>query len=236
MYLTNKYTRWYYNIIANAQSRTIAGYTEKHHIIPRSLGGTNSKSNLVHLTAREHFICHLLLTKMTLGNDMYKMKYALNMISNIKNIGAGRYTPSSKLYEYVRKCHFDAIKNIWTDEKRTEHAEKISKATLGSKKSEKAKESYRNKTWTEKAIRNRLNNCLANASKRKGTKNPKHGQQIFLNYVLKNKDTIKRIWELFNSGLNRRQISLNLDISWDKVNLAINKKEQILIVMENQNY
>jgi hypothetical protein len=73
MYLQNKYTRWYYNIILGAQTRTISGYTEKHHIIPRSLGGSNAKDNLVALTAREHFICHLLLTRMTHGQNKNKM-------------------------------------------------------------------------------------------------------------------------------------------------------------------
>jgi 5-methylcytosine-specific restriction endonuclease McrA len=58
MYLQNKYTRWYYNIIQRAQQRNISGYTEKHHIIPRSFGGSNQKENLVALTAREHFVCH----------------------------------------------------------------------------------------------------------------------------------------------------------------------------------
>ena len=39
-------------------------YTEKHHIIPRCLGGLDLPSNLVILTAREHYTCHQLLTKM----------------------------------------------------------------------------------------------------------------------------------------------------------------------------
>ena len=39
-------------------------YTESHHIIPRCLGGGNETSNLVLLTAREHFIAHRLLSKM----------------------------------------------------------------------------------------------------------------------------------------------------------------------------
>lgn len=67
MYLQNKYTRWYYNIVNAAQNRSINGYVEKHHIIPKSLGGSNKKINIVSLTAREHFICHWLLTKMTHG-------------------------------------------------------------------------------------------------------------------------------------------------------------------------
>lgn len=38
-------------------------YTEKHHIIPRSLGGGNNHENLVLLTAREHLLTHRLLWK-----------------------------------------------------------------------------------------------------------------------------------------------------------------------------
>jgi len=62
MYLQNKYSKCYFNIINRAKSREIAPntYTEKHHIISKSCGGDNSSANLVKLTAREHFICHLL--------------------------------------------------------------------------------------------------------------------------------------------------------------------------------
>ena len=62
-------------IIDRAKSRTLLAneYYEKHHIIPKSLGGTNEKENLVSLTAREHFICHLLLLKITEGKNYYKM-------------------------------------------------------------------------------------------------------------------------------------------------------------------
>lgn len=39
-------------------------YGEIHHIIPRCLGGADSKNNLIRITAREHFICHALLAEM----------------------------------------------------------------------------------------------------------------------------------------------------------------------------
>lgn len=63
------YKTIYYKIIENAKKETEnenrhVGYYEKHHIQPKSLGGTNDKENLVKLTAREHFICHWLLVKM----------------------------------------------------------------------------------------------------------------------------------------------------------------------------
>ena len=45
-FLKNKYTKWYYSIINNAQNREINDYTESHHIIPKSLGGNNSIENL----------------------------------------------------------------------------------------------------------------------------------------------------------------------------------------------
>lgn len=38
-------------------------YVEQHHIIPRSEGGLDEPDNLVNLTAREHYIAHLLLAK-----------------------------------------------------------------------------------------------------------------------------------------------------------------------------
>lgn len=63
------YKAIYYKIIEKAKKETengnrYVGYYEKHHIQPKSLGGTNDKKNLVKLTAREHFLCHWLLVKM----------------------------------------------------------------------------------------------------------------------------------------------------------------------------
>lgn len=62
------YQNIYQQLVERAKSRTIDGYTEKHHIVPRCLGGSDTKDNLVSLTAREHFIAHLLLVKIHNGN------------------------------------------------------------------------------------------------------------------------------------------------------------------------
>ena len=177
MYLQNKYTSWYNNIIKRAQSRVLSAdtYTEKHHIIPKSLGGSNAKSNIVCITSREHFVCHLLLTKMTTGNNLFKMKHAVSMLMNAKNIGNGRYIPSSRLYEYVKKCHLEAINEGWTIEKRKRQSEKLidyySKVDKTSvayiSRNEKIKHYQGSKVWTNKAIESRLKNCLENANDRK---------------------------------------------------------------------
>ena len=106
----NKYTRWYNNITEQAKTRTIDGYTEKHHIIPRSLGGSNNADNLVRLTAREHFVCHWLLTKMHLGEARGKMINALYLMQG-KNKYQDRYI-NSKVYEKLRQEYSQYISNL----------------------------------------------------------------------------------------------------------------------------
>lgn len=66
-FLKNKYTKYYFLIINNSKNRT-KQYSEKHHIIPKSFGGTDDSENLVDLTPREHFICHMLLTKIGINH------------------------------------------------------------------------------------------------------------------------------------------------------------------------
>lgn len=103
MYLQNKYTNWYFSIISNAKSRTcLEGYSELHHIIPKSLGGSNDPSNLARLSAREHFICHLLLPKMVEGKGRQKMIYACWAMANQKRPNQNRYTVNSRLYNIVK--------------------------------------------------------------------------------------------------------------------------------------
>jgi hypothetical protein len=102
-FLPNKYTNWYLSIISKARDRTVTGYAEKHHIIPKSLGGSNKQSNLVKLTAREHFICHWLLTKMV--NDTkskYQMWNAFSCMLYRENPNQKRYKVNSKIFENIK--------------------------------------------------------------------------------------------------------------------------------------
>ena len=67
-------------IIKRAQNRTLEGYSELHHILPKCLGGTDDPSNLIRLTAREHFIIHKILV--ILNPNESKLHYALWSITN----------------------------------------------------------------------------------------------------------------------------------------------------------
>jgi hypothetical protein len=103
MFLDNKYTKYYYQIIDRAKNRVLDEYTEMHHIIPKSLGGTNLIDNLVRLTAREHVICHMLLTKMTLNRYKAKMVFALWSMITMHNEYHRRYCVTARQYENIKK-------------------------------------------------------------------------------------------------------------------------------------
>lgn len=76
-FISNKYSEWYFSLIEKAKLHPPDGYCEKHHVIPRSLNGSDDSSNLVKLSPRLHFICHWLLVKMTTGTSYRKMLHAL---------------------------------------------------------------------------------------------------------------------------------------------------------------
>ena len=105
MYLQNKYTKCYYNIIDRAKSRDLSKetYTEKHHIIPKSLGGLNNKDNLVKLTAKEHRLAHILLPRMPIDPLHTKsMWYALWMMLRTKNTNQQRKISKGSAFEVAK--------------------------------------------------------------------------------------------------------------------------------------
>lgn len=105
------YKRIYDELIVRAQRRAKPkGYTERHHIIPRSLGGSDDQFNLIDLTAREHFIAHMCLSFIYGGSQWY----AISMMK-------GRYN-NSKLYEIARKQFVLTRKNVPLSE---EHSKKV---------------------------------------------------------------------------------------------------------------
>jgi len=114
MFNQTKYTKIYFRIINNAKERELVTYTEKHHIIPKSLGGTNSIDNLVKLTAREHFICHWLLTKMVNKLFRPKMMYALYMMRSKSVNHKTRYSTkiTAKVYEKYKREHAENSRNL----------------------------------------------------------------------------------------------------------------------------
>lgn len=116
LFKINKYSTCYYRIVSRAHSdhrkklhRSDPNYSyfEQHHIVPKCMGGTDDTINLVLLTAREHFICHLLLTKMCHSSRNHqKMLFALN---RLQMSGAHHLRYNSRLYQYHKPKVIEAL-------------------------------------------------------------------------------------------------------------------------------
>jgi len=90
------YQKIYQNLIENRKQNILESYVETHHIIPKCLGGTDRKENLVKLTAREHFVAHQLLIKIYPTSK--KLIYAVQMMSNNKQYGSKKYAWLKEIY------------------------------------------------------------------------------------------------------------------------------------------
>lgn len=99
------YIKIHDRIILNATNRVKPDcYCENHHILPRSMGGNDDKTNIVALTAREHFLIHWLLYKIHKNSSM-----ALAFFSMSKPVGNGRTRYTSRSFKYAREAGAAAV-------------------------------------------------------------------------------------------------------------------------------
>jgi hypothetical protein len=109
MFISNKYLNIYFDIINKAKIRnTTSELVEIHHVIPKSLGGSNKKENLVILTPREHFVCHKILIKITSSENRKKMCYAFWRMCN--GSPSNKYNVTSQQYENARQMFINSRK------------------------------------------------------------------------------------------------------------------------------
>lgn len=105
MFKDSKYTITYFSLIRKYSSVEYDSRVhEKHHIIPKSMGGVDNVTNIANIPSRVHFILHKLLPKMTIGPvHTQKMKYALWRMMNQQTRGHSReYRVTSSDYERGR--------------------------------------------------------------------------------------------------------------------------------------
>ena len=159
--LNNKYTKYYTQLVEsritlNREFKTGCGF-EKHHIIPKSLGGSDSKNNLVVFTPREHCLAHMLLAKMYSGSSKAKMITAVASMVQLRN--KNRSSITTREYERLKKAHSIAVmdsdyrayrseltRKQWTPERRASVAEKARQQWKdGPKREVFSSDTYRNK-------------------------------------------------------------------------------------------
>jgi hypothetical protein len=169
MFIQNKYHSTYFRIINRAKARSfnsrthakkILGYVEQHHIIPKCLGGLNIDSNLVYLSAREHFVCHLLLVRFTVDNAKKKMIFALNKMTR-KSKNQNRHIPTSHQYDKIRTDFANSMSEINKGSKRPlrtpEQKDNVSKKLRGVSKSEQTIKNMI-KSWNDEERKKQLIN------------------------------------------------------------------------------
>jgi len=95
--------QWHYDrLMERARTRELTGYAERHHVVPRCLGGSNSKVNLVRLTPEEHYVAHQLLAKMH-PESLALARAAVLMSGKPRQMGRG-----NKLHGWLRR-HFGRL-------------------------------------------------------------------------------------------------------------------------------
>lgn len=129
-----EYSKHYNLLIERARTRVPPeGYIERHHVIPRCLGGSDDESNLVALTPEEHYLAHLLLVKIHPENR--SLVYAANkMTVSSKDVPRNnkRYGWIKRRYSEVRREDSKGAGNtqygtIWINKVGTTENKKISK-------------------------------------------------------------------------------------------------------------
>lgn len=125
------YNKIYTKLVKRAQTRQLNGYTELHHITPRCIGGTDETSNLVRLTAKEHFLAHKLLCEIHPTED--KLFYALWLMAIGKKKWKHKepYNVTSRDYERIKLAFITRKKgtNI-TQKHKNQIAKKNSKKVI----------------------------------------------------------------------------------------------------------
>lgn len=113
------YQEHYDRLVSRARNRKLDCYSESHHIMPKCMGGTDDKNNLVQLTAREHFIAHLLLLK------IYPKSYGLIKAVNMMCMSSGKQERSmNRMYGWLREKLSSEISMSQKGEKNSNYGNK----------------------------------------------------------------------------------------------------------------
>jgi hypothetical protein len=143
-------------IIDRAKNRNITIYTEKHHIIPKCLGGLNTDDNIVRLTAKEHFLIHKLLCEIYPDNN--KLHYALWRMMNPQSKRHERsYNISSTEYARRREIQREEIRKLGLSNKgKKQTADSVAKRIIsntGKKRTSETIEKLKQRPQSTKGIK-----------------------------------------------------------------------------------
>lgn len=148
------YTKHYQALVTTRKERILSGdvYFEKHHILPKSMGGTDHPNNLVNLTAREHFLAHWLLWRIhrnrktawafkgmcnwalnTTSSRIYsEAKEAVNQFGHSKETREKISCVTKNMSQETKSLIAEAASRFWKNRKKSEqHRKSLSNSKIG---------------------------------------------------------------------------------------------------------
>jgi len=219
------YQKHYDALIQKAQQRLIEGYHENHHILPKSLGGTDIPANIVKLTPEEHYLAHQLLVKIyeKSGDEgaYAKMLHALNLMSGKSNLQR-----KNKYYGWIRRKVSEYRRGRkHTEESKLQNSQTLKNRyavmphhlkgkTLSAEHKEKVKQALKNRKFSEEH-KLKISQSLMGKKKNRtvdtsGKNNP--------SYKPYSQETAAGVIHDIMAGIDRRIIASKYGIGGDKIN------------------
>jgi N-acetyl-gamma-glutamylphosphate reductase len=121
------YKKHYEALIERAKSRLVIGLVERHHILPRCMGGGDDAENIAILTPEEHYVAHQLLVK--IHPDVRGLVHAAMKMS--------KQCTGNKAYGWLRNRHSEIVR---AHRHSPEIRERISKGLVGKKRPPRTQE------------------------------------------------------------------------------------------------
>lgn len=182
------YQKIYDQLIENRRKTPLPDgeYGERHHVIPKSEGGSDDKTNIVKLTAKEHYVAHHLLIKIYRDCKMYSALLMMSVTNGDTHQRDYRFT--ARMYNHIKTEFGSWNRGIpWTPEMR-KHALENRKGFLWytdgetevlSKVCPEGFHRGRSPLGAEKRSQIMLNYYKTHDNSRKGQKMPKeYGEKI----------------------------------------------------------
>lgn len=206
-----------YNLLMDrAKNRLLEGYTEKHHIIPKCMGGGNERSNIAKLTPEEHFVAHQLLVKMHPGN--LKLLHAAHMMTVCSKSNEKR---NNKEYGWLKKRRAEKLR-VWalennirppgpefhTGRKRSEETkQRMSDAAKGKPKSEAHK----------KALSESRKGCVGTFTGRTHTQTSRQQMAISRSEYNMTFEKADKMRQDVSRGIKRKIVAVKYNVSYGVV-------------------
>lgn len=176
------YQKIYDALIERGRNRIPQGYVERHHILPRCMGGSDENSNLVALTPEEHFVAHILLVKM-----YPEHRGLIAAVQGMTQTRQGR--PNRKLYGWLKRRHTEYMSDIQSGEGNSQFGTRWIHRGLENKKIKK--EDLLPEGWI---VGRKMKEKIPDRPKPKKEKNPKP-KKVFLP-----KYDYKKMLQMYETG------------------------------------